>query len=285
MKKTLLKTRGEIVNINQHKLHLYRSGNPNKPKLVFMSGSGTISPVYDFKVLYEKLLKDFRIIVIEKFGYGYSDIFENDCHIDNLVSIQKEALSILGEKGPYILVPHSMSGLEAIRWAQKFPEDIHAIIGLDMATPISYERGFSPEIIEKKLKMIQILKKLKIQSLVCQINNRSLTKEEKKQHQLLRKRNALNICIEQESKRVLENAEILRNCKNPEVPVLLFSSSGKFSPDYWVKSQKDFAKTINGRLHFLQCGHYLHHFKSEEISKEIKNFVTELKLNQTENPS
>lgn len=285
MKKTLLKTRGEIVNINQHKLHLYRSGNPNKPKLVFMSGSGTISPVYDFKVLYEKLLKDFRIIVIEKFGYGYSDIFENDCHIDNLVSIQKEALSILGEKGPYILVPHSMSGLEAIRWAQKFPEDIHAIIGLDMATPISYERGFSPEIIEKKLKMIQILKKLKIQSLVCQINNRSLTKEEKKQHQLLRKRNALNICIEQESKQVLENAEILRNCKNPEVPVLLFSSSGIFSPDYWVKSQKDFAKTINGRLHFLQCGHYLHHFKSEEISKEIKNFVTELKLNQTENPS
>ena len=281
MKKTLLKTRGEVVNINQHKLHLYRSGNPNKPKLVFMSGSGTICPVYDFKVLYEKLLKDFRIIVIEKFGYGYSDIFENDCHIDNLVSIQKEALSILGEKGPYILVPHSMSGLEAIRWAQKYPEDIHAIIGLDMATPISYERGFSPEIIEKKLKMIQILKKLKIQSLVCQINNRSLTKEEKKQHQLLRKRNALNICIEQESKQVLENAEIVRNCKNPEVPVLLFSSSEKFSPDYWVKSQKDFAKTINGRLHFLQCGHYLHHFKSEEISKEIKNFVTELKLNQT----
>ena len=157
MKKTLLKTRGEVVNINQHKLHLYRSGNTNKPKLVFMSGSGTISPVYDFKVLYEKLLKEFRIIVIEKFGYGYSDIFENDCHIDNLVSIQKEALSILGEIGPYILVPHSMSGLEAIRWAQKFPEDIHAIIGLDMASPISYERGFSPEIIEKKL-----MKKFKI---------------------------------------------------------------------------------------------------------------------------
>ena len=37
-------------------------------------GSGTISPVYDFKILYEKLVSDFRIIVIEKFGYGCSDL-------------------------------------------------------------------------------------------------------------------------------------------------------------------------------------------------------------------
>jgi hypothetical protein len=32
-----------------------------------------------------------------------------------------------------------MSGLEALYWAQKFPDEIKAIIGIDMATPEVYE--------------------------------------------------------------------------------------------------------------------------------------------------
>ena len=59
----------EYVEIDGHKLHLLRAGDEKNPKLVFMSGSGTISPVYDFKILYEKLVSDFRSIVSEKFGF------------------------------------------------------------------------------------------------------------------------------------------------------------------------------------------------------------------------
>ena len=45
----------EYVEIDGHKLHLFRAGDEKNPKLVFMSGSGTISPVYDFKILQEQL--------------------------------------------------------------------------------------------------------------------------------------------------------------------------------------------------------------------------------------
>ena len=131
-----LKCNGELVTINAHKIHIYRAGNTDAPTIVFMSGHCTVSPVYDFKVLYEKLLQDFRIIVIEKFGYGYSDIWDSPCDIDTLLSIQRQALAALGETGPYILAPHSMSGLEAIRWKQMYPNEVSAIIGIDMATPL-----------------------------------------------------------------------------------------------------------------------------------------------------
>ncbi len=134
-----LKHNGEFVTINQHKIHIYRQGNMSSPKLVFMSGSGTVAPVYHFKILYEKLISKYRVIVIEKFGYGYSDIFEAPCDIDSLVSFQRRALAEVGEKGPFILLPHSMSGLEAIRWKQMYPDDVKAIIGLDMATPKTYK--------------------------------------------------------------------------------------------------------------------------------------------------
>lgn len=57
----------EYVEINGHKIHIFRAGVKDGPRLVFMSGSGTIAPVYDFKILYEKLVSDYRVIVIDKF--------------------------------------------------------------------------------------------------------------------------------------------------------------------------------------------------------------------------
>ena len=119
------------------------------PKLVFMSASGTVSPIYDFRILYEKLIPDFRIIVVEKFGYGYSDLYEGPCDIDSIVSFQRQALEQAGEEGPFILLPHSMSGLEAIRWAQLYPEEVEAIIGLDMAAPQTYKEWSSDQVAKR----------------------------------------------------------------------------------------------------------------------------------------
>ena len=52
----LLEAIGEFVEINDHKIHVYRTGNSDKPKLVLMSGSSTVAPVYDFKILYAVIL-------------------------------------------------------------------------------------------------------------------------------------------------------------------------------------------------------------------------------------
>lgn len=49
------------------------------------------------------------------------------------------ALDKAGIKGPYVLCPHSLSGLEALYWAQKYPDEVEAIVGLDMAVPTYYD--------------------------------------------------------------------------------------------------------------------------------------------------
>ena len=46
--------------------------------------------------------------------YGYSDLFEASCEIDCVIDRQRKVLQEAEEKGPYILVPHSLLGLEAI---------------------------------------------------------------------------------------------------------------------------------------------------------------------------
>ena len=150
---------GEYVIVKNHRIHIFRAGNGNGPKLVFLSGSGTVAPVYDFKILYQKLLSDFEVIVIEKFGYGYSDLYDAPNDIDSLISYHREALTKIGEEGPYILLPHSLSGLEAIRWKQTYPEEKKAIIGLDMAVPAQY-LSWGQEELDKKIDQMIKLHKL-----------------------------------------------------------------------------------------------------------------------------
>jgi pimeloyl-ACP methyl ester carboxylesterase len=85
------------------------------------------------------MLDDYRIVVVERSGYGWSDISNNQKDIDSLLEETRKSLNLAGETGPFILFPHSMSGLESIYWAQKHPNEIKAIIGLDACVPETYD--------------------------------------------------------------------------------------------------------------------------------------------------
>lgn len=273
--KNALKCNGELISVNEHKIHVYRQGNKEMPAIVFMAGHCTVAPVYDFKVLYEKLLHNFRVIVIEKYGYGYSDICDSPCDIDTLVSIQRQALAALGESGPYILTPHSMSGLEAIRWKQKFPDEVSAIVGIDMATPLSFSVWIEDQI-KKTVRLMRVLRKLKLASILSSVSTLSLTEDEIKQHKFLRKRNTFNICCINEAREVLRNAKIVGKSGNIQCPMLLFSSNGEDQEINWVKNQQKFAMSMGAKLICYDCGHYIHHFKSNEMCEEIIKFINSL---------
>lgn len=264
----------KYVEINGHKIHIFRRGNEKGPKLVLMSGSGTVAPVYDFKILYEKLVNDYRIIVIEKFGYGYSDLYEGPCDIDSLVAFQRQALEKTGEKGPYILLPHSMAGLEAIRWKQNYPDEIEAIIGLDMAVPATY-LAWSEEDISQRIRFMKRMRKLNDRGLLFwyPLSRRGLNRKEIKQQRILQRRNAMNPCYINEAKAVLKNAKLVDAAGEIDCPILMFVSDGKQVSSGWIDHEREFAKQMNAKIVYLNCGHYIHYYESDRISHEITAFV------------
>lgn len=71
---------GQLIDINGNNISIYVEGSGSKT-LVFLSGSGTCSPILDFKSLYSLLSDEYRIVVVEKFGYGYSDVVDEDRNI------------------------------------------------------------------------------------------------------------------------------------------------------------------------------------------------------------
>ena len=208
-----------------------------------------------------------------------SDYVEVDGHKmhlfrDSLVDFQRQALEKAGEKGPYILLPHSMSGLEAIRWKQKYPDEVSAIIGLDMAVPDTYLE-WSRQQLEQRIRFMKKMRTLNDHGLLFwyPLSRRGLSRDEFRHLKLLRKRNAMNPCYENEAKAVPENAKLVKTAGDIACPILLFVSDGRQVPPGWIDHERDFAERMHAKILYLNCGHYVHYYESERISREIRAFL------------
>ncbi len=133
----LLKGKGTVVDVDGKKMNVYQEGS-GKDTFVFMSGSGIAAPAYEMKGLYSKFSKENKIAVVDRAGYGYSEVSHDDRDIDTVLEQTRKALMKSGNKPPYILMPHSISGIEAMYWAQKYPKEIKAIIAMDIGLPQQY---------------------------------------------------------------------------------------------------------------------------------------------------
>lgn len=272
-KKSHIKANGILVPVDEHKMHIYTQGSKNgKPVVVVMSGSGVAAPVYDYKVLYSKLTDTYRIAVIEKFGYGYSDVSGLPRDIEILVRQNREALILAGEKPPYILLPHSMSALEALHWVNSYPGEISAIIGLDMALPETYAPYNNRY---RKVRFFRVMSMLGLHRIpfLNPVSERGLAADEIKQHRYLSHKNTLNSDVMAEIQTVDENARKVAQENSPDIPILLFSSRG-FGNDRWLTCQREFtSRSDKYKLIELNCGHNIHYDEPELIAQEVKNFI------------
>lgn len=276
----LLLPLGDLVEVGGHNMSIYSEGTGEKT-LVFMSGSGTCSPILDFKSLYSLLRDEYKIVVVEKFGYGFSDVVDEPRDIDTMLSQTRVALQEAGHDGPYVLCPHSMSGIEALYWAQQYPEEVDAIVGLDMAVPQYYD---TMDINIPMMKLGEYAARLGITRLLPSLSESdaikygTLTDEEKAIYRaVFYSRTATSTMIE-EAKSIKENADVVNLGGVPPVPILLFISDGSggtgFDMKTWRQIPKDYlSMTQNGRFIELDCPHYIHDYEYEKISKEMKSFL------------
>ena len=273
---------GQLVEVNGHQISLYTEGQGDKT-LVFLSGGGTCSPILDFKSLYATLSGEHRIVVVEKLGYGFSDVADVERSIASILADTRAALSAAGIDGPYVLCPHSMSGIEALYWAQQYPEEVEAIIGLDMAVPRAYE---DYQISLPMLKLSQLAARLGITRLLPGIAESdaikygTLTDSEKDVYRAIFYAKTATITMMNEVRHIKENARLVQQGGVPQVPMLLFASNGVgtgWDAEEWRAHQEYFAQRAeNARLLTLDCPHYVHDHEYAAISREIKVFLADM---------
>ena len=266
---------GRLVEVDGNNMSVYTEGSGDKT-LVFLSGSETPSPILDFKSLFSLLSDEYRIVVVERFGYGFSDVVDKPRDIDTVLSETRAALAAADIDGTYVLCPHSMSGLEALYWAQQYPEEVEAIVGLDMAVPEAYlnfkNNAFmnATSQFNAKTGMIRLVPLLN--ELDC-VEHGTLTEEEKEIVHALLYKNFSNRTTINELKYISENAKIVWAGEIPQVPMLLFISNDTSTTELTDATQR-YANTVeNAKVIQLDCPHYVHDYEYNMIGEEIKNFL------------
>ncbi len=280
---TLLTSGGQLVNVDGNNMSIYTEGTGDKT-IVFMAGAGTPLPILDFKSLYSLLKDEYRIVVVEKFGYGFSDDSDRSREIDTLLEDTRQALAKAGIQEPYILCPHSMSGLEALYWAQKYPYEVSAIIGLDMAVPEYYAK-MNISTVSFKLKLNKVLGEIGIVRLLSNqhINTlyagSTLNEEDKKVIKALYSQRCVSKALINEGEKCSDNAKTVSMTGIPDVPMLLFISNGAgtgFDKEEWRSMAIDYiSQTDNGQYIQLDCSHYVHNYAYEKIADKIRIFLSE----------
>ncbi len=269
---------GELVEVNGNNMSVYIEGTGDKT-IVFLSGSDTPSPILDFKSLFSLLTDEYRIVVVERFGYGFSDVVDNPRDIDTVLSETRAALALVDIEGPYVLCPHSMSGLEALYWAQKYPNEVEAIIGLDMAVPAAYENfknNVFMNVVSQFNAKVGIIRLLPLLNELDCVKYGTLTEKEKEIVHALLYKNFSNRTIMNELKYVSENAKIVEAGEIPSVPMLLFISSDT-STIKLTDATLMYANALDQvKVVRLDCPHYVHDYEYNIISKEIKNYLKNL---------
>lgn len=282
-----------LVCVNDHKMNVFIAGNGEKT-LVFLAGSGVTAPVLEYKPLYEKFIDTFQIAVVEKAGYGFSE-WNTGAKRDvlTMVNESREALKNAGVQPPYILVAHSYSGIEAVYWANCFPEEVHAVLGLDMVTP-QYALAQAAELPEeKKLVMLDkqkrmfeklqrskfLQKLLKNQTLNASgvWSNGALNDAEKTLYQDLFYKNLCNVEIREEQIEATNNAVLAVQTGKLKVPGHMFISNMKtpLKKTTWLAENTAFAKE-NGWQYETADNHFFYVSSPEQIASVWKKFMKTL---------
>lgn len=266
---------GALVSVGGHALHVYAEGEGPGPVLVFLSGGGTPAPVYDFRPLYRLLSAAHRVAVVEKPGYGYAPSARCPRDVDTLVRETREALRRAGFPPPYVLLPHSYSGLEALCWAARYPTEIAALVGLDMAVPEVYARRSVPPALFSLLGAAGWLGAGRLPPLrpgarAC------LSPEERRQERLLFSRSLYSPCVVAEARAAWDNARRTAKLPMPSCPMLLFVSDGREIGPFWRPCQEEFIRAAGARGVFLDCGHYVHQHRPAEIAAAVLPFLAQI---------
>lgn len=274
--KASLNPMGQMVSVNGHDMSVFVKGN-GPQTLVFLSGAGTASPILDFKDLYDGLSKQYKIVVVERAGYGYSEDTSKSRDVSEVLSETRQALAKAHVSGPYIILSHSMASLETLLWQEKYPSEIQAVIGLDWALPESYSQLRMHSQILRMARLGSQLGLLRYIPSRLYVPNENLSSSDRRLYQRIAYRQILSQAMLNESLSVKGNAKKVDAKINSQISTLLLVSNGEgtsFSKEEWRNYATRFAKDQkNIELTFYDAPHYLYHYRTKEVVAKIEDFI------------
>ena len=267
---------GQQVLVDGHQINVYVEGD-GPETIVVLSGAGIASPILDFKEVSESLSKRYKVVIVERAGYGYSNDSNHSRDVMEVLSETRQALSQANVKGPFIILSHSMASLESLAWQEKYSDEVKNLVGLDWALPASYENLKDNQVLLTVAFWSSKIGLLRYFPESFYIKNPTLIESERQQYKLLAYKQLMSQAMLHESQTVKENAKKVPSNINPKIPTLLLVSNGQgtsFSQTEWQFYAERFASDQpNVQVMYFDVPHDLYHYQSNKIVSRIEDFL------------
>ena len=285
------------VLVNGTELNVYTEGSGSLT-IVFMAGNGVTCPVLEYKPVYRRMSVKYRIAVIEKAGYGFSESAETPRTIENLVSEDREALRKAGIEPPYVLAAHSYSGFEAVYWANTYPDEVKAVLSMDMGVPDMAVKQAEEVGEEKRCGMVKkqakLMKKIekggfitkllknRLENVSGLLSGSELTDDEKKIYRELFYKNIAHSEYADEGIHMTENARKAQSTGILKCPCCFFISDMKTLTKKisWRQAGTEYAEKCSGEVHLSDKGHFMYAVIPDEMSETFDRFLIKHNISQ-----
>lgn len=268
---------GQEVKVDGKSMRVQILGQGDRT-LVLLPGYLTGSPVIDFKPLTDELLKEFKVVVVEPFGYGLSEDTAKERTIENLTEELHDALSQLGMTH-YSLIGHSISGVYSLDYITKYPDEVESFIGIDSSLPSQEGADDNPTGTLRFLGKSGLYRQL-VKASPEMLSLPPVEDKLAEQFTYISLKNMGNKATMAEGEEMTETFEKTKKLSYPkDLPVLYFLASESVEPDdKWLPIHEDMLKdSMYSDIKIYEGSHYLHHTKSEEMAKDISEFLKKTK--------
>ena len=121
---------GQLVDIGGRRINLLCTGTGG-PTVILMAG------IFSWSVVWYKtqpvMAQNARVCAFDRAGYGFSDPGPRPQILSDVVDDLHAALNAGPLSGPYVLVGHSLGGIEARLYAQRWPKEVVGMVLVDSA--------------------------------------------------------------------------------------------------------------------------------------------------------
>ena len=274
--KSALVPYGQKITIPAGDVNVYRNGGTG-PTIVLLSGWGTAAPAVDFAPLIREL-DAFIVIVIEGFGYGYSDLGVTDRTVENITSEIHEVLAKLGVHSPVILAGHSIGGLYTHYYANAYPGEVAAIIGIDPMTAqtSSLEVSDASTVFGTLTDLGLVRVANALAPALVQPNGTAFTKDERNRIVAMTDWTFGNAAVSDEWARMAANSTKAAALPIPAgIPVLEMLATDTINTNsHWLPDHKaELAGVTIHELDIVEGTHYLHWTQAPLMGRTITAFL------------
>lgn len=270
---------GDLIEVDGKKMHVYSKGQGNHT-ILLMPGLGTAAPVLDFEPLVDKLAVTNKVVVVEPFGYGWSDLTEKERSVENIVEELRTALKNSENEGPYVLMPHSISGIYSMYFANAYPEEVEAVIGIDLTLPqmLDYYGETAPTMPSylsylAPAGVARIALSVMPKDFLPIAEKGTYSDENLKMTKAISTWNGYNRNVVSEANEIQENIEKTEVMNFPEeLPIMIFTPEDHKVTFY----ETQLTDASDSKVVLLEGHHYLHWSRFEEMSEAVNEFLDSL---------